>query len=565
MQRPIRRILALSLGLGLSLAPAGAEQTPSGAYLAARHASMVSDYEAARRYYAEALARDPSNQDLMENALVAFVGLGDVDRSMPIARRLSEMGSESQLAGLVVLTHQMKQGAFPDIVEAFERGDSFSPLIDGLMHGWALLGQGRMADAAAQFDKASKAPGMALFGQYHKALALAVVGDFEGADAIFAAEEDSPSRISRGALVAHAQILAQLERGDEAIAILDEALGGGSDPEIKQLRDRIAAGDQIAYDFLTTAEEGGAEVFFALAAAVRNEAAGSHTLLYARLAQHLRPDNVDVLLLVAELLESLEQYDLASAAYERVPRDHPTFYLAEIGRADALFDVGKPDAAVEALNSLAKSHGDNPSVHISLGDTLRRLSRYGEAAAAYDDAIAHLPDPLPSHWFVYYSRGIARERIDAWEGAEADFRLALELSPNHPLVLNYLGYSMVEKRQNLDEAQAMIEKAVAARPNDGFITDSLGWVRYRLGKYEDAVEPMERAVELEPVDPVINDHLGDVYWVVGRKMEARFQWRRALSFDPDEAEAERIRRKLELGLDAVLEDEGELSVTQNGD
>ena len=120
---------------------------------------------------------------------------------------------------------------------------------------------------------------------------------------------------------------------------------------------------------------------------------------------------------------------------------------------------------------------------------------------------------------------------------------------------------MVEKQINLDEALEMIERAVAARPDSGYIVDSLGWVLYRLGRYDEAVGHMERAVELMPVDPVVNDHLGDVYWAVGRYREAEFQWKRALSFiDPDdtqnEADPERIRAKLDRGLDKVLEEEG---------
>ena len=148
-----------------------------------------------------------------------------------------------------------------------------------------------------------------------------------------------------------------------------------------------------------------------------------------------------------------------------------------------------------------------------------------------------------------------------WDAAEADFRAALEIDPEQPQVLNYLGYSLVERQEKLDEALSMIERAVEARPESGYIIDSLGWVLYRMGRYEDAVSHMERAVELMPVDPVVNDHLGDVYWAVGRKLEAEFQWRRALSFvDPEDTDAEakpdRIRRKLDVGLDVVLAEEG---------
>jgi Flp pilus assembly protein TadD len=153
-------------------------------------------------------------------------------------------------------------------------------------------------------------------------------------------------------------------------------------------------------------------------------------------------------------------------------------------------------------------------------------------------------------------RGISHERAGDWDAGDADFRRALDLEPEQPQVLNYLGYMFLEWGRNFDEALEMISRAVAARPEDGHIVDSLGWAYYRLGRYDEAVAPMERAAELLPQDPIVNDHLGDVYWAVGRKTEARFQWRRALSFGPEPEDADRIRRKLEQGLDAVLAAEG---------
>jgi tetratricopeptide (TPR) repeat protein len=200
-------------------------------------------------------------------------------------------------------------------------------------------------------------------------------------------------------------------------------------------------------------------------------------------------------------------------------------------------------------------------VHVTLGDLRRQSKDFDAAVRAYDAALALYEDETPAQWFVYYARAISFERLDRWEQAEADFRKALDLNPDHPQVLNYLGYSLVEKRMKLDEALSMIERAVDARPNSGHIVDSLGWVLYRLGRYEDAVPHMERAAELMPVDPVVNDHLGDVLWAVGRYREAEFQWKRALSFiDPDDVPTDispdRVRQKLAEGLDAVLEQEG---------
>lgn len=559
---------ALSPALAVLVATAGfaaEEPVPAGPYMAGRHAVMQNDFAAAARHLERALAQDPGNAALLENALVASIGLGDIARAAPLARRLAEVSPGNQIAALALLADAAVNGRYDQIVAGYEAGTSVSPLIDGLLHAWALAGVGQMSDALGRFDAVAKEPPLRMLGAYHKALALASVGDFEAANAVFESIGEEARGLGRSALAARVQILGQAERGDEALALLDALLDGENDPEFEQMRAALARGEHLPFDRVTDARQGMGEVLFALAGAVEGEVPDTHALLYARLAQALHPGNVETVLQVADLLERLERYDLATQAYEQVPRDHPAFYNAEIGRADALFTTGKPDAAVEVLKTLARTHPDVLSVHVALGDALRRLERYDEAAVAYDAALDGLEDDNPRYWFLYYSRGIARERTGAWEGAEADFRLALEMSPEQPLVLNYLGYSLVERREKLDEALAMIEQAAANRPRDGFITDSLGWVFYRLGRYEEAVEPMERAVELEPTDPVINDHLGDVYWMVGRRLEARFQWQRALSFDPEPEEAARIRRKLDLGLDEVLREEGDLAVTRNDD
>ncbi|MEX5727866.1 tetratricopeptide (TPR) repeat protein [Rhodovulum iodosum] len=548
--------LALTAALAAALPVKAQEAGLAGAYLAARQASMTSDYREAATYYARALAADPANPRLMENALTAFVGLGDVASAIPVARRLQSAGQDNQIAHMVLLADQVERGAFAQAIDDIEAGRSAGPLLDGLMLAWGHLGLGRMSEALEAFDAAAETDWLKSFGLYHKALALAMVGDFEGADAIFSGEAGGQVQATRRGVIAHAAILSQLERNEDAIAAIDAVFGPDADPGIVDLRRRLAEGETLRFDMIETPREGAAEVFYTLASALSGDAVDSYTLIYSRLAEYLAPDNTDAMLMSAALLESQRQYVLASETYSRVPEDDPAYYAAVLGQAEALRESGDADAAIEVLRALAETHPDIAVVHVTLGDTLRRLERFEEARQAYDNAIALLGEPERRQWIVYYARGIVNERIDRWEAAEADFRKALELEPDQPQVLNYLGYSYVEMQTNLDEALDMIERAVEARPNDGYITDSLGWVLYRLGRYREAVPQMERAAELEPVDPIVNDHLGDVYWAVGRQLEARFQWRRALSFDPEKDEAERIRRKLEVGLDAVLEEEG---------
>lgn len=353
-----------------------------------------------------------------------------------------------------------------------------------------------------------------------------------------------------------AAALALSDRTDEARQVLEEGLAASPEPQLQEAFSRLEAGEPAA-PLVLSARAGAAETFRTFARAIGADRDRLVALLYARMALALRPELDDARLLAGALLLDLDAPEAAEIVYRGVARASALFPAAEIGRADAMTVLDRRDEAVGVLSAVATAHPDDFTVQLAYAGALRRVERWQEAAAAYDAAIAMI-DPIENrHWGVFYERGIAHERAGMWDEAEADFFKALELEPDQPHVLNYLGYSWVEQRRNFDEAQEMIEKAVAQRPEDGYITDSLGWVLYRIGKFEESVPPLERAVELRPTDPIINDHLGDALWMVGRTLEANFQWRRALSFEPEEEDADRIRRKLEVGLDRVLAEEAD--------
>jgi tetratricopeptide (TPR) repeat protein len=544
-----------------ALTPEARAQSTAGPYLAGRQAIAQSDYAAASRYYVQALARDTDNAELMEGATLSFLSLGEVSRAAPIAARMEAAGLRSQSAHMVTIAELLIAEDYDGYLARDADTQGIGPLVDTLIAAWATMGQGNTAGAFEQFDAVSKEAGMSGFAMYHKAMAYGLVGDFESAEALYADEGAGAMNRTRRGIIARAEGLSQVGRNEDALQNLRLAFGAATDPELRALITALEAGDAVAFSHVMSARDGVAEVFYSLAGALRGEAAPDSTLLYGRMAHALRPDHVDALLLNAELLEELGQYDLAIAAYKAVPTDHTASHAAELGRAAALRRSDKVDAAIEVLEQLTRRFPDMAVVQSTLGDVLRQKEDYDEAVKAYDRAIDLIPEGGRGRWFTHYARAIAHERLDNWAEAEADFRKALELNPEQPQVLNYLGYSMVEQQVNLDEALDMIERAVAKEPDSGYIVDSLGWVLYRLGRYEEAVGHMERAVELMPVDPVVNDHLGDVYWSVGRAREAEFQWKRALSFvdltnTESEADPDRMRRKLEVGLDAVLEMEG---------
>ncbi|TDT75543.1 tetratricopeptide repeat protein [Litoreibacter halocynthiae] len=558
-----RRIAGLLLSLAVSSAPAIAvEHGLAGPYLAARQATISFDYGEAARYYRRAVAAEPHNLLLKESAIIAMIGQGDISGATEIALEHEEAGGRNQIVDLVLDTVAVANGDFDRASEESPETTGLAPLLGGLTRAWALLGQGKMSDATDAFAKVAETEDFASFSHYHNALALASVGDFEGADNILSGKEFGPLVLSPRGIEAHAQILAQLERRSDAIELLNVTTANGFSAELESLKERLKADEVVNYDFVSNASEGIAEVYFNLSAVLDGRAAPEHVLLYVRMAQHIRPDHAPAVLMAAEILEGMGQFDLATEAYASLDTSSPAYVLAEIGRANALYSDDRKDAAVEVLTALSKSHGDIAMVHSTLGDILSRTEQNEGSVAAYSRALDLNGIGNRSNWRIMYARGIVKERMGDLVGMERDFRTALELSPNQPDILNYLGYSLVEQRIKLDEALQMIQTAVKESPDSGYITDSLGWIFYRLGRFEEAVAPMERAVELLPVDPIVNDHLGDVYWKVGREREAEFQWKRALSFKPEEAEAERIREKLSRGLTAVLEDEAKAGTTQ---
>nr|WP_282569284.1 tetratricopeptide repeat protein [Aliiroseovarius sp. S1339] len=544
----------------------GQADTAAGPYLAARQADLSGDFVKVVEYGTRALSDNADRTDILEGLVVAHTALGEIDKALPFAHRLTSINPDNQLAGLVLLGDALANEQWDDALALLEGGISIAGMVDQMTTAWISLGQGRMSQALEVFDRLSEDQSTRAFAQFQKALALAHVGDFEGAASIFSGEEGD-LQLNRGGILAYVQVLSQLDRHTDALALLKQSATGQVDPEVADIIAKLEAGEVLPFTGITSPNDGVAELFFAVAESRSVDADPTIALIFSRLSEHLNPDNAGTILLSARLLERMELHDLAVDAYGRVPTGSLLYQEAALGRTDVLRRSEKFDEAIDELKALADAYPDTLRFRVALGDTLMQQDRFKEARAAYDKAIEGFAEDLPGQWATYFQRAIALTKIDKWPAAEADFRKALELSPEEPNVLNYLGYTYVERQTNMDEALDMIERAVAARPESGYIVDSLGWAQFRLGRYDEAVKNMERAVELMPVDPILNDHLGDTYWAVGRKREARFQWSRALSFiaddtDLEELKPDRIRRKLEVGLDVVLAEEGAAPLTK---
>jgi len=562
IRTPLAALAASVVAACLAAAPAEADHGNAGSYLAARYAGMTSDYPKAVEYFSRALSLDAQNTDLMEGLMTADVSMGDFKAAGPVLDRLEKAGKVSPLGNIVQLTRWMQTKDYAALEAAYAKGFTLGGLLDGLVRSWAKIGEGDVKGGLAGFDSLAKQPGLGALAAYHKALALAYTGDLQGAEQVLSGKQVAVLATSRRAVLARVELLSSLGRDDEAMKLMTGAFGNMPAPVFAAMVEQLQHGDKLNFDMVASPVDGMAEAFYSVGQALLGDAAPNLVLLYSRTAIELNPKHDDARLLSAIVLEDEAQYKLAEGVYDSVPKGSHAYLEAQLARANALTASGDADGGVAALKALAGTYPQVLQVQVALGDALRRQNQWQAAHDTYDAAVKLIGDtPSAPDWTVFFSRGITLERLGQWPAAEADLRKALSLSPNQPQVLNYLGYSLVEKHEKLDEALSMIQKAVDARPDDGYIVDSLGWALYRLGRYPEAVDQMEKAVQLEAVDPVVNDHLGDVLWAVGRQREARFQWRRALSFvsygdSSEDVDADRIRRKLEVGLDQVLAEEG---------
>ncbi|MCC7166653.1 MAG: tetratricopeptide repeat protein [Rhodospirillales bacterium] len=556
-------LFCLSLVAGCAEAPAPRTAAPpsdiappslvgssiAGQYLAARHAHALSDTGAAADYYSKALERDPENVELLQRAFVLMAAEGRMDRATDLATRLLTYDGEAATAAFVLAVKAMKNGdpkaAERQLTPLPRRG--VSSFMVPLLLGWTLAAQGKTSEALAALKPMRESNAFAVLHDFHAGLISDLAGRMDEAGRFYEGVRNNPSGLSLRAVRVLGSYYVRRGQADQASQLYRRYRDEHPD---SPLLDAILAEARVAGGQrpINNPIEGMAEAFFGAAGSLRQAKSNDIALLLARLGLELQPDFALVKVLIGGVLEDMNRYDDANHVYVDIPKSDPLNWSMRIRMAENLNRLKRIDEAAALLEQLASEEPSRFDPLVSLGDVLRSDKRFAEAASAYERAIARIPKIESHHWGLYYARAIAYERTKQWPKAEADFLKALELEPEQPFVLNYLGYSWIEMGLHLERARAMIETAVRSRPTDGYIIDSLGWVLYRLGDYPGAVKNLERAVELRPDDPVINDHLGDAYWKVGRRLEARFQWERALVLKPEPDQVDGIRAKITSGL-----------------
>jgi len=522
--------------------------TLSGAYLAGQKAISELRTDEAARYFNDAAQADWDNPILLERAFVALAADGQIAKAGNTARHLLELDPNNQLASLVVAAEALKERRYGAVKSQLESvsPDSFSGITAGILRAWALVGEGKADEADALMNQVG-GRGLGDFLVFHRALMAEAGGNNGLALNLMQRAYDAEPYVARMAEV-YARMLANSGDFEAAKDVLDAFEAQGlTHPVIRNVRDAVDAGRRPGM-FTTSVQVGAAEMFHGIGVALSRDGSLDLALVFLRLGVYLDPSSDVVALALGQLLDSAGQHEAANKIYDAIPAKSALKATAIVRVAQNLDALGDREEAIRRLRNIVAVTPDDLDAVSVLGDLLRYDEKYLESAEAYTAALEITGGTSPADWRFYYVRGIAYERAKEWPKAEVDFQRALELNPDQPQVLNYLGYSWIDMDMHLDEALEMIETAVEAQPNDGYIIDSLGWAFYKLGRMDEAVETLERAVMLLPSDPEINDHLGDAYWKVGRRLEARFQWNIARSVDTTGNVVERAEAKLADGL-----------------
>ena len=524
--------------------------TTSGSYLAARHASVERDANSAATFYRSALRTDPKNNELLDRAFISSLADGDIDEAVKLADRILITDKSNRVARLVVGVRDLKLKKYATAqlnINQSIRGP-ITDLVATLLSGWASYGAGDIKTAVANIDKLTGPEWYPIFKDLHSGMILELAGKEKDAGTRFERAyklDDSMLRVAD----AYARWLSRNKDDAAAMAVyeaFDKKLA--RHPLVLDGLRETKAGKKLS-PLVDSPQTGAAEALYGIGATLTRRGGEDLALVYLQLSLYLAPNHPLALLSLADLYESVKKPAMAIKVYERMPASSPLKRNAQIQLATNLDAAERSDEAIKILKTVTTEDPKDLEAIMALGNIERGRKKFADCAQTYSLGIDALPaNNDKANSVYYYYRGICEERSKQWSKAEADMRKALELQPEQPHVLNYLGYSWIDQGINLYEGMKMIKRAVDQRPDDGYIVDSLGWAYFRIGNYEDAVKNLERAIDLKPEDPTINDHLGDAYWRIGRTLEAKFQWAHARDLKPEPEELPKIEAKIENGL-----------------
>ena len=519
-----------------------------GDYLTARYAVLNNNPEAAADRYARTLKREPNNTEVLEKAVYAYLLSGQFDAAAKVARtsRTGPVGV-APLARLVTAVDAFREEDYQLVVTLLEDKDlgAYNAALANLLIAWAMAADGdvegalmRMTvdgdDYLQQINGFSQAYVLTFADRKNEALALLELGWRQGLRLPIAE-------------ALQARLLIEAGEMDEVKELLDAIdVDAGSNTLLFDVKTRLDRGETFPPVELR-AGEGAALSMVGPVATLSQPSVRDLSIVYLELVKALDPTFHGITIMLADRLGDSGSEDDAMALLKSIDKSSP-YYAAGLVQQAWLCRRMEDEVCGRAAMEAALKASSSRAVKVQAGDYFRAIEDYERAEVVFKQVATSDAAARQDDWRILFALGATRERLGKWDLAEADLKSALEIEPDRPEVLNYLGYSWIDRGENIPAAFLMIRRALEQRPRAGYIVDSLGWAYYRLGRYDEAVLYLERAAELDPGDPVVNDHLGDAYWRIGKRLQARYQWKRVKMLDPDAEMLQSVERKLNKGL-----------------
>ena len=525
----------------------------SGSYIAGQFAEKEGDFRNASYYYIDLISRGETESEIIKRSIIYSALSGNFEVATAISRKIDDLELNYPIANLIIFAEAIKNKENDKIVEEFERHKIFFPAIfRNVAEFWILIIKNEKDKAFKLLNSLSiNNEAQMQIINYNQLLAYIYFNEDEQAKTLYENLDFSDFLFDSDSALALLEYFRKDKESKVFKSILNKVRSASDNSYyILALMDDLSSGEEINSIRINPYKQI-AEVFFRWSQSVQLQGKnGINKPFYLSLANYADPTSSFLKFKTATVLSDTENYGLSKEILDSFSKEDVFYMDSIVERTYAIEQQDNNESALEYIERFISNGFKNARLLKTYGSLQRSQRLYKESIKSYTGAIeaAKREKYTEAVWPILFLRGISFERSKNWDLAEADFISALELSPDQPQVLNYMGYSLLERKEKLDQAMRMILLAAEKAPDSYHIIDSLGWAYYRTGDFEQALLYLERAMELESTDPIVNDHLGDVLWMLGRKREAKFQWKKSLSFKPEPVDQKNTEDKLAFGL-----------------
>jgi len=499
-----------------------------GAYLAALNAVFNEDLEKAAAYYLEVLSGDPNNEKLQREAYFFNAILGNFEILKPLVMALPSEYRVVFLTDYVKLSYLMHDEKWQQVRADLQKKPSIpmADIVTPLISAWSYAAEKDYKSAMAALDLLKQNGGVTAYYHYHRGLiALSLGQDFAADEAFQKLAENKLPTFSLYPEIKSFYVRRGEWRAENPFFVQWQAFAA-EQPATAELI--MSAGSKQI-----TAKRGVAEVFYNLSTAMGGTKGGYEGgLILSALSLYLNPNQELPKIWNAEVLEQAKKPHLASHYYDQL-RGKSTQTMA-FKKAMNLLACGREEEAKPLLLQLEHTNQNSTPLWWALASVYQNEKNWPSALHAYTRILEIEGESNKKYASdVYFARAFIYGEQKKFNLAESDLQHALELNPDNPMLLNHLGYQLLDRDHMLDRGFELVQKAYQLKANDPHIIDSMAYAYYRKAEYQKALPLAEKTVDIMPQSSVANAHLGDIYQALGRHREAVFQYKKALALKYD--------------------------------